>query len=218
MVMGSEWICHLFLTSSTTIKRQLIICTLITIVLGCQNKSGDSVTTQNHDIDTLRGKSVVSSGTITTNTNVIFDSLRWYMINQKPISKYFYKNVFKEELTAIDTVFVYEISNPVGIINPVITIFHSVESDRLKQIVDLTLFDSTWNLIGTKSLKYEVDYYLYSQDYRFLNDSIIEIVADHGLGFDTDDYVKKTIKVRLDGLKIFDTLGTKVDTIQVVNE
>lgn len=191
---------------------------MITIELSCQNKSGDSVTTQYHDNDTLMHKSIVSPGTITAGTNLIYDSLRWYLMNQKAIPKLFYKQIFKDDLTPIDTVYVSEIRNLVGFINPVITIFHSVESDRLKQLVDLSLFDSTWNLIGTISLKYEVDYYLYSQDYRFLNDSVIEIVADQGLGFDTDDYVKTTVKVRLDELRIFDTLEIKVDTIRVAYE
>lgn len=217
-VMRSERICHLLSSSSTSIKKLFVFCTLIIIELSCQNKSSDSVTTQNHDIDTLRDNSIVSAGTIKTATNVISDSLRWYLMNQKPMSKLFYKKIFKDDLTSIDTVFVYAIGTPVGFTNPVLTIFHSVESDRLKQLVDLSLFDSTWNLIGTISLKYEVDYYLYSQDYRFLNDSVIEIVADQGLGFDTDDYVKTTVKVRLDELRIFDTLEIKVDTIRVAYE
>lgn len=217
-VMRSERICHLFSSSSTSIKKLLVFCTLIIIELSCQNKSSDSVTTQNHDIDTLRDNSIVSAGTIKAATNVISDSLRWYLMNQKPMSKLFYKKIFKDDLTSIDTVFVYAIGTPVGFTNPVLTIFHSVESDRLKQLVDLSLFDSTWNLIGTISLKYEVDYYLYSQDYRFLNDSVIEIVADQGLGFDTNDYVKTTVKVRLDELRIFDTLEIKVDTIRVAYE
>jgi hypothetical protein len=118
----------------------------------------------------------------------------------------------------LDKVFVTQIRNPVGSINPVITIFNTVESDQPKQFVDLNLFDVTWNLKDSKSLKYEVGYDLYSQEYRFLNDSIIEIVVEQGIGFDTDDYVRTIVRVHLDELKLFDNLWAKIDTIRVDNE
>lgn len=150
--------------------------------------------------------------------NAIHDSLRWYLSHQRPVSKKLYKQVFGEDLTGVDEVFVKQILAKVKSLTPVITIFKTVESHQGKEFVDIHLFDDSWRLRQSLSLKYDISYDLYSQDYQFQNDSVFDIFAQEGMGFDTDDRTETQVTIKIDEIEMFDTLRIKIDTVKSEGE
>lgn len=173
--------------------------------------SEEFVTQRNEDIPVGHQSALKNSQEIVH--NVIHDSLRWHLSNHRPVSKALYKRV-DEELTGVDEVFVKNILNKVKSLMPVITVFKTVESDQEKDFVDIHLFDDSWRLRKSLSLKYDISYDLYSQDYQFQNDSIFDIFAQEGMGFDTDDRTETRVTIKIDEIDMFDTVRIRIDTVK----
>ncbi|MEW7289381.1 hypothetical protein [Aquimarina sp. 2304DJ70-9] len=147
----------------------------------------------------------------------ISDTLYYHLHNNSNLDAKFYNNIFDKDyiLSDIDKVFVKHIKPKTNGINPVILSFQTVESDRKKEYIDLHLFNEDWILKKSLSLEYDVDYDLFHQEYKFISDSIIEVKQDHGLSYDNDSTVQKIFTLKIDKIKLLDTIKVQIDTLNM---
>lgn len=196
---------------------------IITFLIGCGVKSNS---TPDKDISNLRTDSkILESGTKKSKTgevdnskielppNKVADTLDYYQNQRTNIPSVLYKGIFNQELSDIDKAYLREIKMPIDSLIPVIVAFKTVESDREKEYVDLHIFNSNWTLLKSLSVEYEMHWDLFRQEYRFINDSIFVIHRYKGLSYDNDSTVKTTLNIKLDKVKILDTLNIQVDTL-----
>lgn len=147
------------------------------------------------------------------NDNPTIDTLKHYESTQKSLPPQLYKDIFKKELSDIDTAKIIEIRKEINNYTPVIELFSTIHSDQKEDFEILDIFDKNGKLLLTYSLKYNIDYDLFQQDYTFENDSIIKITQKHGLNYENQDHVLKTLKLELKPKIILDTLSIQIDTI-----
>lgn len=145
----------------------------------------------------------------------ISDTLDYHLKNNSDLDGKFYTNIFDKDyiLSDVDKVFVKQIKPKINGINPVILSFQTVESDREKEYIDLHLFSEDWVLKKSLSLEYDVDYDLFHQEYKFINDSIIEVKQDHGLSYENDSTIQKIFTLKIDKVKLLDTIKVQIDTL-----
>ena len=196
---------------------QVILITVIFIIShGCSKTSKKLASDSNMDLieESIVGN--VDMNTEESNSFIeerIFDTLNYYLIKNIEIPPGLYNQVFGHELSDIDKAYIKEIKGKSKSLNPVIVSFKTVESDREKEFVDLHLFNSNWELVKSLSIKYEMDYDLFVQDYKFLNDSTLMLLKEHGLSYESDLTVYTEIILELDKDIYLDTIQVKIDTI-----
>ncbi len=206
--------------------RTILNLIIITFLFGCGTKSNSTSDKKNSNTktDTNKIENIIQESDIQQNKIVdkkqiklpksrIADTLNYYLNQKTNIPPDLYKSIFNQELSDIDKAFIREIKVPIDSMIPVIIAFKTVESDRVKEYVDLHIFDYNWSLLKSLSVDYEMHWDLFRQEYRFLNDSIFEIYKYQGLSYENDSNVKTTLNIKLDKFNILDTLNIKIDTL-----
>jgi hypothetical protein len=157
---------------------------------------------------------IMTSVSPQTSVHRVLDSLTFYMTHGTPVSRSLYKEIFGEDLSGSDTVYVRSLIEPVKNVNGVVIVYKSIECDSRYTWVGLYLFDNNWQIKGSLSLETSSGVEMYSQNYDFINDSTLEINATEGLDYDMEDYIKTIARIQLNEKKLFDTIMIQVDTIR----
>ncbi|MFY7669514.1 hypothetical protein ACOSP6_00365 [Tenacibaculum sp. MEBiC06402] len=146
--------------------------------------------------------------------NRITDTLIYYLDKKTNIPNELFNEIFNYQLSTIDEAFLREIKKPFDSLIPVIINFKTIESDNEKEYIDLYIFNYNWKLLKSVSLEYNMDWDLYSQQYKFLNDSVFQVEESKGLSYDNDSTINRTLNIKFDKIKTLDTLYIKIDTLR----
>ncbi len=209
---------------TATMIRTILNLFIIMFLFGCgtnssskkeiNNSQSDSIALETDKSESEKFKIVKTDNKIEFPQNKISDTLNYYQKQKTNIPPDLYKDIFNYELSDIDNAYLKEIKMPIDSLIPIIVAFTTVESDREKEYVDLHIFNYSWTLLKSLSIEYEMHWDLFRQEYRFLNDSIFEIYKYEGLSYENDSTVKTTLKIKLDRIRILDTLNIHVDTLK----
>src|SRR5690349_4513851 len=111
--------------------KRLLLVSCIVILISCERKTPELAQSDDgiSEDSIVRGVLKFEDTGDDPSGNMVLDSLRWYMRTQTPMSKSFHKTIYGGDLSSVDKVYVSDILKSVNSVNPVITVFNTVESD-----------------------------------------------------------------------------------------